>query len=405
MDHIVQTVLRFDRFAVDLARGCLRAGDQEIYLRPKTFEVLCYLVEHAGRLVPKQELFEAAWPNVCVGDDSIVQCIRELRQQLGDVNRRLIKTVSRRGYLLDATVSAQAPQSAGESPLQVPELRPRLVAEPAFWRRDLRCEAHLETRLPNQTGQQLTLTHASRSHVEACNRIVEEVDEAERAAAGEYSAPTGHLIITAPVVFGRRHVLPIVTAFLKAYRDINVRLVLADRIVNLLEDHIDLAVRISPLSDSGIDATRVGTVRLVLCGSPAYFAGRGTPRRPAELGAHDCITVEGVMAAECWSFSVGKSSASVAIHPRLVVNTAEAAIDAAIADLGVTRVLSYQVDDAIQAGALAVVLQDFEPTPWPVRMVYAGERPLPIKLRAFIDFAAPRLKARLSQSEPCVTAR
>jgi DNA-binding transcriptional LysR family regulator len=235
--------------------------------------------------------------------------------------------------------------------------------------------------------------------VEACKRILEQVDEAERAAAGEYSAPKGHLIITAPVVFGRLHVLPIITAFLKAYRDINVRLVLADRIVNLLDDHVDLAVRIGPLSDSSLVATRVGTVRLILCGSPSYFAGRGTPRRLAELGAHDCITVEGVMAAENWRFSVGKSSASVAIHPRLVVNTAEAAIDAAIAGLGVTRVLSYQVDDAVRAAALAVVLRDFEPTPWPVNMIYAGGRLLPIKLRAFIDFAAPRLKARLSQSE------
>jgi DNA-binding transcriptional LysR family regulator len=260
-------------------------------------------------------------------------------------------------------------------------------------------EAQLKTRLLSRTSRHLTLTDAGRSYVVACKRILEQVHEAERAAAGEYNAPKGHLIITAPVVFGRLHVLPIITAFLKAYRDINVRLVLADRIVNLLEDHIDLAVRIGPLSDSGLVATRVGTVRLILCGSPAYFAGRGTPRRLAELGAHDCITVEGVMAAENWRFPVGKSSASVAIYPRLVVNTAEAAIDAAIAGLGVTRVLSYQVDDAVRAAALAVVLQDFEPTPWPVNMIHAGGRVLPIKLRAFIDFAAPRLKARISQSE------
>src|SRR5260370_4681607 len=111
MDHIVHRVLRFDRFALDLARGCLRAGDQEIDLRPKTFEVLCYLAENAGRLVRKQELFEAVWPNVSVYDDSLVQCIRELRQKLGDDDRRLIKTVSRRGYLLDATVLAQVPHS------------------------------------------------------------------------------------------------------------------------------------------------------------------------------------------------------------------------------------------------------------------------------------------------------
>src|SRR5215475_4503208 len=120
MDHIVHRVLRFDRFALDLARGCLRAGDQEIDVRPKTFEVLRYLAENARRLVSKQELFEALWPNVSVGDDSLVQCIHELRQKLGDDGRRLIKTVSRRGYLLDATVSLQAPQSVSNGSAPVP---------------------------------------------------------------------------------------------------------------------------------------------------------------------------------------------------------------------------------------------------------------------------------------------
>ena len=130
MDHIVHRVWRFDRFALDLARGCLRAGDQAIDLRPKTFEVLCYLAENAGRLVLKQELFEAVWPTVTVCDDSVVQCIRELRHKLGDDDRRLIKTVSRRGYLLDAAVSAQAPQSwGGSAPEQVPAPR-KLATEP-----------------------------------------------------------------------------------------------------------------------------------------------------------------------------------------------------------------------------------------------------------------------------------
>jgi DNA-binding transcriptional LysR family regulator len=258
-------------------------------------------------------------------------------------------------------------------------------------------EAHLKTRLLNRTSRQLTLTDAGRSYVEACRRILEEVDEAERAAAGEYRAPTGHLTITAPVVFGRLHVLPIIAAFLNAYRDINVRLVLADRITNLLEEHIDLAVRIGPLADSGHVATRVGTVRHVVCGSPAYFAAHGIPKRPAEVGAHDCITLE--MQVNSWRFSVGKSEVSVAIHSRLVVNTVEAAVDAAVAGLGIARVLSYQVVDAVHAGALTVVLQAFEPTPWPISLVYAGGRLLPLKLRAFLDFAAPRLKAGLSQSE------
>jgi DNA-binding transcriptional LysR family regulator len=269
-------------------------------------------------------------------------------------------------------------------------------------------EAHLRTRLFNRTSRRLTLTDAGRSYVEACRRILEEVTEAERAAAGEYSAPKGDLIVTAPVVFGRLHVLPVIAGFLKAYEDINVRLVLADRIVNLVEDHIDLAVRIGPLTDSGLVATRVGAIRQVVCGSPAYFAARGVPQRPADLVAHDCITSSGLMSPDFWRFpaiksaaaksaaaksAAAESGASVAIRSRLVVNSAEAAVDAAVAGLGVARVLSYQAVGAIRARALTVVLQEFEPAPWPVSLVYAGSgRLLPLKLRAFLDFAAPRLK-------------
>jgi DNA-binding transcriptional LysR family regulator len=254
-------------------------------------------------------------------------------------------------------------------------------------------EAHLGTRLFNRTSRKLTLTEAGRSYVEACRRILQDVTEAERAAAGEYSTPKGDLIITAPVVFGRLHVLPVITAFLKVYGDINVRLVLADRIINLQEDHIDLAVRIGPLPDSGLVATRVGEIRRVVCGSPVYFAARGAPARPPDLSVHDCITYQGLTLPEGWKFSTGKSDVFVAIRSRLVVNTAEAAIDAAVAGLGITRVLSYQAVSAIRAGMLAVVLRDFEPSPWPINLVYAGREPLALKVRAFLDFARPRLKA------------
>src|SRR5882672_11368692 len=147
MDHIVHRVLRFDRFVLDLARGFLRAGDQEIDLRPKTFEVLCYLAENAGRLVPTQELFEAVWPNVSVCDDTLVQCIRELRQKLGDDDRRLIKTVSRRGYLLDATVLAQAPQSWSGAAVQVPEAPQKLATKPDMRHRVLRTIATHKLRI------------------------------------------------------------------------------------------------------------------------------------------------------------------------------------------------------------------------------------------------------------------
>jgi DNA-binding transcriptional LysR family regulator len=258
-------------------------------------------------------------------------------------------------------------------------------------------EAHLKTRLLNRSSRRLTLTDAGRSYVASCKRILEDIEEAERAASGEYSAPKGDLIITAPISFGRMHVLPVVTAFLKAYPDIDIRLGLADRVVNLLDDHVDLAIRIGALPDSAMIATRVGAIRRVVCGSPAYFAARGTPQTPGELGVHDCVNFEGVTSPETWTFTTSKAETSVAIHSRLVVNTAEAAIDAAIAGLGITRVLSYQIAAALHAGELVIVLQDFEPEPWPVNLVYTSGRLLPLKLRAFLDFAAPRLKAALLQ--------
>src|SRR5262249_16264558 len=263
-------------------------------------------------------------------------------------------------------------------------------------RRISELEAHLKARLLNRSSRKLTLTDAGRSYVEACKRILEDVGEAERAASGEYSAAKGELNITAPMVFGRLHVLPVAMEFLKMYPAVDIRCVLNDRVVNLLEDHIDLAVRIGELPDSSsLITTRVGSVRRVMCGSPSYFAQRGVPENVDDLAMHDCITFEGFPFPDFWVFPTSKSGVSAAVHSRLVVNTAEAAIDAAIAGLGVTRVLSYQVAAAVKAGLLNIVLEEGEPAPSPVSVVYSGQRRLPLKLRAFLDFAAPRLKARL----------
>ncbi|RWD56435.1 MAG: LysR family transcriptional regulator [Mesorhizobium sp.] len=259
-------------------------------------------------------------------------------------------------------------------------------------------ETHLKTRLLNRSARRLTLTDAGQSYLAACRRILEEVSEAERAAAGEYSSPTGELVITAPVVFGRLHVLPVVTAFLAAYPDVDIRLTLSDRITQLVEEHIDLAVRIGELPDSAMVAMRVGSIRRVVCAGPAYLAERGTPLELRDLAGHDCVTFEGLAAPATWSFVSGNRETAVPVRSRLQVNTAEAAIDAAIAGLGLTKVLSYQVDAAVRAGALRVVLEPFEPPPWPVNLVHTGQGLLPVKLRAFLDFAAPRLKERLAQS-------
>ncbi|RVD58104.1 LysR family transcriptional regulator [Mesorhizobium sp. M7A.F.Ca.ET.027.03.2.1] len=258
-------------------------------------------------------------------------------------------------------------------------------------------ERHLNTRLLNRSTRRLTPTDAGQTYLAACRRILDDVGEAERTAAGEYSAPTGELAITAPVVFGRLHVLPVVTGFLAAYPDVDIRLTLADRITQLVEDHFDLAIRIGQLPDSSLVAIGVGAIRRVVCASPAYLAEHGTPTAPADLETHDCITFEGLASAASWSFIRGKAEIPVRVRSRLQVNTAEAAIDAAIAGVGLTRVLSYQIEAALRSGTLRILLQEFEPAPWPVSLVHAGHGLLPVKLRAFLDFAAPRLKERLAQ--------
>jgi DNA-binding transcriptional LysR family regulator len=168
-------------------------------------------------------------------------------------------------------------------------------------------------------------------------------------------------------------------------------------VTNLFEEPADLAVRIGELADSSLVASRLGSIRRVVCASPGYFAARGTPQTPHELSGHDCITSEGLVSPKTWTFRAGKSDIAVPIHSRLTVNTAEAATGAAIAGVGIARVLSYQIAQALEDGSLVTALERFEPSPAPVSLVYAGQGLLPLKLRAFMDFAGPRLKATISK--------
>ncbi|MDR3419532.1 MAG: LysR family transcriptional regulator [Nevskia sp.] len=258
-------------------------------------------------------------------------------------------------------------------------------------------EAHLKTRLLLRGGRKLQLTDAGRSYVAACRRIMEDVVEAERAAAGEYSAPQGELVVTVPVALSRMQLLPIATEFLRAYPDVQLRLVQSDRVVNLSEEHVDLAVRIGLLPDSSLIATRVGVTRRVLCASPAYLAARGQPRTLEELEQHDCIAFEPMMYGSRWVFGAEGSARSVEIRMKLAVDTAEAAVEGAAAGLGIARVLCYQAAEAVAAGRLQWVLPEFDPPASPISLVYPSQRLLPLKLRAFLDFAAPRLRMKLLQ--------
>jgi DNA-binding transcriptional LysR family regulator len=265
-------------------------------------------------------------------------------------------------------------------------------------------ESHLKTRLLHRTTRQLSLTDAGSSYVAACRRILEEIGEAERAATGEYAEPKGDLVVTAPVVFGRLHVVPVIASFLAHYPAINISLVFTDRVVHLMDEHADVAIRIGDLPDSSLMATGVGTVRRVICASPAYLATHGVPARPRDLAGHECITFEVLASMRAWVFGSGKSELSVPVRSRLAVNTAEAAIEAAILGVGLIRVLSYQVANAISDNALRVVLDTFESAPLPINLVHKGQAPLPLKLRAFLDFVTPRLRARTSHELTDVTA-
>lgn len=266
-----------------------------------------------------------------------------------------------------------------------------------FSRKVADLEAHIGARLLLRTSRRLELTEAGRGYHAACRRILEDVALAERAAAGEYVHPQGELAVAAPIVFGRLHILPLAMDFLRTYPKVSLRLQLADRLADLVEEHIDVALRIGELPDSSMLATRVGLIRRVVCGSPAYFAQHGRPQRPQDLAAHACICFGGPGPAEPWLFVEAGKPVAVALQPRLSVNTVEGAIDAAAASFGVTRVFSYQIAAAVQAGQIEEVLQDFAPPPIPVSLLTASTGMAPLKLRAFLDFAAPRLRARLAR--------
>ncbi|MCA6108337.1 LysR family transcriptional regulator [Bradyrhizobium cenepequi] len=271
------------------------------------------------------------------------------------------------------------------------------VPLPTISRKVADLEAHLNTQLLVRSTRKLSLTEAGLAYVSACKRILEEVDEAESQASGEYTVPRGTLAMTAPIVFGRLHVVPVVNEFLARFAQINVHLMLSDHTINIVDERIDLAVRVGTLPDSTLVATKVGEIRRVVCGSPDYFAAHGVPKTPDDLADHMCVTFTTLASGMTWIFNPrGKPTKGVRPYCRLKVNTAEAAIDAAIAGVGVTNVLSYQVARAVAAGKLRLVLQDYEPVPIPVHLMHAGQAIPPLKLRRFTEFAASRLRKSLA---------
>ena len=257
-------------------------------------------------------------------------------------------------------------------------------------------EVHLRTKLFNRSSRALVPTDAGLSYIAASKRILADIAEAERAASGEYTTPRGELSVSTLVALGRLCLQPILAEFLATFPEVDIQLNLQDRTVDLLEEHIDVALRVGELADSSLIAVRVGEIRRVACASPAYLKSRGTPKSPDDLSAHDCISYPPMQSPSTWRFRRDETEYVVPVRSRFVASNLESACDAARAGLGITVAFSYLLAESLKSRQLIALLQDFQPPPQPVSLVYSPNRFMPAKLRAFLDFAAPRLRAQLA---------
>jgi DNA-binding transcriptional LysR family regulator len=268
-----------------------------------------------------------------------------------------------------------------------PSVVSRVVTELEEW---------LGVRLLTRTTRVVRLTEAGTGYFEDCRRILGEIDHAENAATGMHASPRGVLSITAPTMFGRLHVTPIVIDYLRRYPDADASCWFVDRVVNLVEEGIDIAVRIAPLPDSSLQAIQVGRVRRVLCASPAYLAERGTPAHPDDLAGHTLITPTGSSAPTEWRLRDGERDTVVRARPRFTTTTNDSAIAAALGDFGIARLLSYQIAEYVRDGRLVIVLAEYEASPVPVHLVHREGRHVTQKVRAFLDLAVATLRADAS---------
>ena len=271
------------------------------------------------------------------------------------------------------------------------------LSPPAVTRAIAALEDRLGGRVFNRTTRSVTITDVGQRFLASARRILADLETAEKEAVGETAAPQGHLTVTASVTFGRSAVAPVVCDFLGQHPRVTASVLLLDRVANLVEEGIDVAVRIGHLPDSNLIAKRVGAVHRILVASPDYLARRGVPASPADLRHHSVIAFTGLMPHREWRFLDGQKPSSVSLHPTFEINDAVAAIQAAEIGHGITIVLSYMVSDQLHAGTLKPVLAPFTLPPQPVHLVYPEARLVAPKIRAFIDFAAPRLKSTLEQ--------
>ncbi|MCA1474186.1 LysR family transcriptional regulator [Bradyrhizobium sp. NBAIM08] len=264
------------------------------------------------------------------------------------------------------------------------------MSAPAVTRAVAALEEVIGARLFVRTTRSVKLTEAGGRYFDDCRRILSDIVEAEAAAAGAYAKPSGTLALTASTLFGQMHVLPILTEYLDVYPNMSAKTLFIDRPVNVIEEGLDIAIRIGRLPDSGFTAIKVGEVRRVLCGAPSYFDKHGIPSTPTDLADHRIVASTSAWASPEWRFARDER---ITLRPTLQCNTNEAAISAALSGWGLTRVLHYQVGAALDGGQLQIVLDDYEEPPLPIHILHPEGRHAPAKVRAFIDLAVPRLRA------------
>ncbi|WP_434042863.1 MULTISPECIES: LysR family transcriptional regulator [Sorangium] len=274
-----------------------------------------------------------------------------------------------------------------------PAARRLSMSPPAVTRAIAALEERIGTRLLHRTTRIVRLTEAGARFLTDCKRILGEIEEAEASAAGSHAELRGQIGVTAPVMFGRMFVAPVVLDFLARHPRVSARTLLVDRVVDMLDEGLDVAVRIAHLPDSSLTAIRVGSVRLVVCASPDYLAARGAPETPADLAQLDTIAFSQAASPAEWAFSSGARVEKVLPPSQLLVNTADVAIAAAVAGRGLARVLSYQVGPELRAGRLRIVLPAFEPPPVPVHVVHPEGPRAAARVRAFVDFLVERLRS------------
>lgn len=267
------------------------------------------------------------------------------------------------------------------------------MSPPAVTRAIAFLEEHLGVRLLIRTTRLVRTTDAGARYLEDARRIVLEADEADEAAAGINATPRGYLAVTAPVLFGKLYVMPIITAYQRAFKETTVSALFVDRVVNLMEEGLDVGIRIGPLPDSSLRAIRVGEVRRVVCAAPAYLKKHGIPKTPADLAAHEIIAATAVSAGSEWTFTRGKEKTGIKLNPRILVNTNDGALVAAMGGFGLTRLISYQVANELATGKLKTVLSDYEEAALPIHVIHREGRHGSAKVRSFVDLAVEKLRA------------